>query len=152
MSPSLPIDAQAPQAATSAVFYVDGQSIYSQRYRQSENATKGGPFEEMASLGWLRDDTEIKFNELLNDWRSQRSGASSFSGSNATLPSYQFIIGMGEKVLPYILRELSKKDEDWYWALKAISREDPVPEEYRGQRKMMRQLWLEWGKTKKYAW
>jgi hypothetical protein len=59
---------------------------------------------------------------------------------------------MGEKALPYILRELSKKDEDWYWALKAISREDPVPSEHRGERSVMRQLWLEWGKAKKYAW
>jgi hypothetical protein len=59
---------------------------------------------------------------------------------------------MGEKALPYILRELSKKDEDWYWALKAISRDDPVPPEHRGKRSVMRQLWLEWGKVRKYAW
>jgi len=99
-----------------------------------------------------RDDVEIKFNELVSEWRAQRTRASSFSSANASLPAYQFIIGMGEQALPYILRELSKKDEDWYWALKAISREDPVPPEHRGKRSLMRQLWLEWGKAKKYAW
>lgn len=99
-----------------------------------------------------REDVEIKFNELANEWRAQRTRASSFSSANVSLPAYQFIIGMGEKALPYILRELSKKDEDWYWALKAISREDPVPPEHRGKRSLMRQLWLEWGKAKKYAW
>jgi hypothetical protein len=99
-----------------------------------------------------RDDIEIKFNELVNEWRTQRTRASSFSSANASLPAYQFIIGMGEKALPYILRELSKKDEDWYWALKAISREDPVPQEHRGKRSLMRQSWLEWGRAKKYAW
>ncbi|MGB6897276.1 MAG: hypothetical protein WBE12_01690 [Candidatus Acidiferrum sp.] len=99
-----------------------------------------------------RDDVEIKFNELVSEWRAQKTRASSFSSANASLPAYQFIIGMGEKAVPYILRELSKKDEDWYWALKAISREDPVPPEHRGERKVMRQLWLEWGKAKKYAW
>jgi hypothetical protein len=99
-----------------------------------------------------REDVEIKFNELVSEWRTQRTKTSSFSSANAYLPSYQFIIGMGEQALPYILRELSKKDEDWYWALKAISREDPVPPEHRGKRSLMRQLWLEWGKAKKYAW
>lgn len=108
--------------------------------------------ESPALLLARREDTEIKFNELADEWRAQRTKASSFSSANASLPAYQFIIGMGEKVLPYILRELSKKDEDWYWALKAISREDPVPPEHRGKRSTMRQLWLEWGKAKKYAW
>jgi hypothetical protein len=108
--------------------------------------------ESTVLLGAQREDIEIKFNELVNEWRAQRTRASSFSSENASLPAYQFIIGMGEKVLPYILRELSKKDEDWYWALKAISREDPVPAEHRGKRSLMRQFWLEWGKAKKYAW
>lgn len=108
--------------------------------------------ESTALLRAQREDVEIKFNELVNEWRAQRTRASSFSSANASLPAYQFIIGMGEKALPYILRELSKKDEDWYWALKAISREDPVPPEHRGKRSLMRQLWLEWGKAKKYAW
>jgi hypothetical protein len=149
---SLSIQAQAAQAATAAVFFIDEQSVYSQKYRQSEKATKSAPLEEMASLDWQREDVEIKFNELADEWRAQRSRASSFSSANASLPAYQFIIGMGEKALPYILRELSKKDEDWYWALKAISREDPVPSEHRGKRSVMRQSWLEWGKAKKYAW
>jgi hypothetical protein len=151
---SFPIDVQtqAAQAAPSAICFVDGQSLYNQKYRQSERTGRGSPFEGMASLEWQRDDIEIKFNELVDEWRTQKTRASSFSSANASLPAYQFIIGMGEPALPYILRELSKKDEDWYWALKAISREDPVPPEHRGKRKVMRQLWLEWGKAKKYAW
>jgi hypothetical protein len=152
MSHSISIDAQAAQAATSAFLFVDGQSLYNQKYRPSERTGNNTSLEEMASLEWQREDTEIKFNELMDEWRTQRSRASSFSSANASLPAYQFIIGMGEKALPYILRELSKKDEDWYWALKAISREDPVPPEQRGKRSSMRQSWLEWGKAKKYAW
>jgi hypothetical protein len=148
----LSVDAQAAQAATSAISFVDTQSLYNQQYRSSERIAKSTSLEEMAPLESQREDTELKFNELVDVWRTQRSRASSFSSANASLPAYQFIIGMGEPALPYILRELSKKDEDWYWALKAISREDPVPPEHRGERSVMRRLWLEWGKVKKYAW
>jgi hypothetical protein len=36
---------------------------------------------------------------------------------------------MGKDAIPLLLRELGKKSGRWFWALKAITREDPVPVE-----------------------
>ena len=149
MPPTLPINSQA---AAAAIFFVDPQSIYDQKFRTSEKSAKATPPPQNTPLDWQRDDIEIKFNELASDWRAQRAVASSLSHSSAFIPAYQFIIGMGPKVLPYILRELAKKDEDWYWALRAISQENPIPPDQRGKRSIMRQLWLQWGVAKKYVW
>ncbi|WP_335148338.1 hypothetical protein [Nostoc sp.] len=55
---------------------------------------------------------------------------------------------MEKAVIPLLLRELEKKSGHWFWALKSISREDPVPPESRGKIKEMTKAWLEWGKQR----
>jgi hypothetical protein len=62
------------------------------------------------------------------------------------------LIGLGKPVIPLLLKELEKKSGHWFWALKSISREDPVPQEYRGKVKEMTKAWLEWGKQRGYRW
>ena len=42
--------------------------------------------------------------------------------------SYQKIIGMGPAVVPLILSELQKEPDHWFWALEAITDENPVSE------------------------
>ena len=69
-------------------------------------------------------------------------------------PSYQRIIGMGEKVVPMILRQLEhegEQPENWFWALRHITGENPVPPEIRGNRRAMAKVWLDWAKGR-YAW
>jgi len=63
-------------------------------------------------------------------------------------PAYQAIIGMGAAALPMILEDLRQNSGHWYWALKAISNEDPVVPGDRGSIKKMRNAWLQWGETK----
>lgn len=63
-------------------------------------------------------------------------------------PAYQAIIGMGHDALPLILEDLRDNSGLWYWALKSISSEDPVPPHDRGVIKRMKSAWLRWGKTK----
>jgi hypothetical protein len=61
--------------------------------------------------------------------------------------SYQRIIGMGEKALPLILRQLRNEGNDpdhWFWALEAIAQVDPVPPEAYGDMEEMAQCWLRW--------
>lgn len=65
-------------------------------------------------------------------------------------PAYQKIIGMGELALPLIMRELRTRPNHWFWALKAITGEDPVPPQYRGQVRKMAAAWLDWWKENKY--
>jgi len=57
---------------------------------------------------------------------------------------------MGRGAVPLILAELRKKTEHWFWALKAITGEDPVREEDRGNLERMAQAWLIWGARNDY--
>lgn len=96
-------------------------------------------------------ETQNEFTKLVNQWRKETRGISSTT-ELVLHPAYQQIIGMGEAVVPLLLRELEKKSGQWFWALKAITREDPVPSEYRGRTKDMIRIWLEWGRSKGYKW
>ena len=67
-------------------------------------------------------------------------------------PAYQEIIGMGELAVPLILAELERDPDHWFWALKAITGADPVPEHCRGHLEEMAQAWLRWGRMQGYEW
>jgi hypothetical protein len=90
-----------------------------------------------------------RFERLAAEWKSATKVLSSIT-SKAMHPAYQQIIGMGPEVLPLILARLEEAPDHWFWALKAISGEDPVPPEGRGKIEEMRQAWLEWGRKKGY--
>jgi len=63
------------------------------------------------------------------------------------------IVEMGEAVVPIILKDLVdglEKPEGpthWFWALKLITEEDPVPTKERGNIELMAQRWIEWGRN-----
>ncbi|HET7462236.1 MAG TPA: hypothetical protein VFJ82_13350 [Longimicrobium sp.] len=63
-------------------------------------------------------------------------------------PAYQRIIGMGREALPFILKDLEATRAPWFWALHAITGEDPVPEEDRGHIDRMTRAWVRWGMRK----
>lgn len=60
--------------------------------------------------------------------------------------SYQHIIGLGPEVVPSILHELQRHPNHWFWALNAITGEDPAL----GETTLTgaAQAWLAWGKEK----
>jgi hypothetical protein len=96
-------------------------------------------------------EIEIIFQELVNQWQQETRGVSS-STELILHPAYQQIIGMGREVVPLLLRELEKKSGRWFWALKSITRQDPVPLELRGKTKEMIKIWLDWGRKNGYQW
>lgn len=61
-------------------------------------------------------------------------------------PNYQMIIGLGPSVVPLILADLEKGVGHWYWALSAITRQNPHKETTTMED--ARQAWLSWGKEK----
>ena len=67
----------------------------------------------------------------------------------ATHPAYQQIIGMGKEAIPLILEELQREEDHWFWALKAITGEDPVPGKDWGKIQAMRAAWLAWGRSRR---
>jgi len=94
-----------------------------------------------------RDPLRERFRSLAQQWRRETQWLSSTTDI-AMHPAYQAIIGMGTEALPMILEDLRQNSGHWYWALKAISNEDPVVPRDRGSLKKMRIAWLQWGETK----
>lgn len=95
----------------------------------------------------------FEFQHLVDQWRKER-GATSSSTEMALCPSYQSIIGMGETALPLILRQVESegaKPDHWFWALRAITRTNPVPAHARGNMREMARIWLDWARHR-YVW
>jgi len=86
----------------------------------------------------------MKFYRLKSHWEAETAFLSSVSDI-AMHPAYQQIIGMGSVAVPLILREMKKEPGHWFWALKSITGEDPVPPEHRGKITAMTEDWLLWG-------
>jgi len=94
-----------------------------------------------------QDELEQMFNALAEQWRSDTILLSSVE-KMAMHPAYQRIIGMGPKAVPLILRDLQAHPDHWFWALHAITGEDPVQPGDNFDRAV--QAWLEWGKKLGY--
>lgn len=96
-------------------------------------------------------DIEKKFVGLRDEWKSQRRHEPSTMKS-VLLPAYQKIIGMGPAAIPFLFQELESNLDNWFWALMAITEDDPVHESIRGDGAAMAQAWLNWGKEHGYKW
>ena len=111
-----------------------------------------------AITGLLVYDAEIEkqFKALKEAWHGERNPLTSSTDEMAMTKSYQQIIGMGASVVPFILRELQRElqqdgePDHWFWALVAITRENPSVPEDRGNILKMARAWLRWGVNRGY--
>jgi hypothetical protein len=60
-------------------------------------------------------------------------------------PSYARIIGLGWPAVSHILRSLKRQPDDWFYALRSITGENPVPNSAAGDVLQMTSVWLKWG-------
>jgi hypothetical protein len=97
------------------------------------------------------DETRMEdcFAEFVAEWRRGTGGLSS-PRAITSHPAYQQIIKMGETALPMIFQELQENGGWWYPALRALTGENPVPEEAKGRPPLNREAWLEWGRRNGY--
>ncbi|MEG4290630.1 hypothetical protein Q5692_18840 [Microcoleus sp. C2C3] len=105
-------------------------------------------------LGNLEKDKvelEAEFKKFAEKWRVE-TGMLSLVTQKSMHQAYQRIIGMGQPVIPLILRDLEQKPDHWFWALRAITGDNPVKPEQRGRMKQMAQAWIQWGKEHGYEW
>lgn len=91
----------------------------------------------------------VRFQRLKDIWKEETAFLSSVSDI-AMHAAYQQIIGMGSTAVPLIMREMGERPAQWFWALKSIAGEDPVPPEHRGNVTEMTRIWLRWGKERGY--
>ncbi|MCX7047727.1 MAG: hypothetical protein NTX50_19855, partial [Candidatus Sumerlaeota bacterium] len=96
------------------------------------------------------NETAVLFGKLAEQWRSETQFSSSILDI-CTHPAYQRIIGMGRAAIALILQELRSAPDHWFWALKAITGEDPVPKQDRGKLPKMAEAWLSWGAQNGYT-
>lgn len=96
-----------------------------------------------------KEDFRARFLRLVADWKDQSRYLSN-SAQMAMLRPYQRIIGMGLPVVPLILEELQREPDQWFWALEAITEENPVPSEAAGVVKLMAQAWVDRGRGRGY--
>jgi hypothetical protein len=95
------------------------------------------------------EDTE-KFTRLANRWREETRALSSDSDIVANF-AYHQIMGMGERALPLIFEEMEAHGGRWFWALRAITGENPIRPEDRGNVRRMTEAWLEWARRYEYV-
>lgn len=87
---------------------------------------------------------EETFRELADLWKRDTR----FQSSPQRVimhPAYQRIIGLGRPAIPLILEELEEAPRLWYWALSAITGEDPAE----GEESIAgaAEAWLTWGRA-----
>lgn len=101
-----------------------------------------------APLGPPADSpSEEAFRALAEQWRGE-TGMHSSVTKKVQHPAYRQIIGMGEKALPWILRELRDRPGPWFEALRAITQQTPVTASERTDPQRAREAWLKWGKER----
>lgn len=86
----------------------------------------------------------IRFSNLEKEWKESTPMLSSIT-EIVMHPSYQQIIGMGPTAIPLIFLSMRRELDHWFWALCAITGENPVSIEHQGKIKEMTDAWLDWG-------
>jgi len=97
-----------------------------------------------------KPETRERFRRLAEEWK-ERSRYLSNTAQMALMRPYQRIIGMGEVAVPLILEELRREPDQWFWALEAITGENPVPPEATGKVRLMADAWIEWGRQRGFT-
>jgi hypothetical protein len=92
-------------------------------------------------------DLRDQFGRLAAEWK-QQSLLLSNPAQMALLKPYQQIIGMGAGAVPFILEALQREPDHWFWALEAITGENPVPAEANGATRRMADAWVDWGRAR----
>jgi hypothetical protein len=85
---------------------------------------------------------EKDFNERADSWEKKTRSYSSPT-KRFLHEDYQIIMTMGQDVVPYILKRLQKKPNDWFWALKHFARKDVAAGKDTFEGAV--QAWLKWG-------
>ncbi|HEX8163530.1 MAG TPA: hypothetical protein VF538_16790 [Pyrinomonadaceae bacterium] len=106
--------------------------------------------QEQAKAAERIAEVERKFRSLAEQWYLETMFSSAYL-DKILHPAYQKILTLDKDVVvPLILRELQDMPNDWFWALRVITDEDPTSPEQAGDMEAMAQAWLEWGKENKY--
>jgi hypothetical protein len=92
-----------------------------------------------------RSNIQQQFTQLADTWQQETAHQSNMT-KRAMHPAYQRIVGMGPAVVPFILERFRKGAlEQWFWALTAITGENPITEDIAGNMEKMAKAWVQGG-------
>ena len=130
----------------SLVWNMGGHAVGLEAKRErKEQANACEHFEQAYS----RRSLVLNFYNLVEEWKQDIEFESSLTRM-ILHPAYQRIIGLGENALPLIFNELRQDPDYWFWALSAITGEDPLAPKDMGSLKKMTEAWLRWAETHNY--
>lgn len=89
---------------------------------------------------------EREIESLIDEWKRDTLFLSS-STDLILHPAYQRIMTYGRVALGPLLRDLQKAPNHWFWALRTIAGENPVPKGSEGDVSVAAAAWLSWGRT-----
>ena len=98
----------------------------------------------------IQQNIDVQFASLASEWKHSVRIISDWN-QMILHPCYQRIIGLGPNVIPLILKDLEQNGGHWFWALQALTGENPVAKEDAGKARKMTKSWLDWGKQKGYS-
>lgn len=93
---------------------------------------------------------EEEFAHLARRWKKETAHLAS-AVRMAEHPAYREIIAMGDAAVPLLLRELERRPDHWFIALRRITGADPVSQSARGDVRKMADAWIAWGKSRATA-
>lgn len=114
-----------------------------QKYRQE--VTFKQDWDIVKSDSKTKENLQQDFYELASNWKIQTAHFST-TYHKVNNSSYLKIIGMGEKALPFILKDLEEGPEHWFVALNSITKQNPISEDDFGDMQAMSHSWVTWGK------
>ena len=111
------------------------------------------PSAELSDLARSRPsdapDLERRFRELVARWQAEVAHLSSTT-ARVQHPAYREIIALGPPAVPLLLRELERRPNQWFAALRSLTGADPVAPADRGHLGRMAESWIKWGKERGY--
>ncbi|MET0398839.1 MAG: hypothetical protein ABW277_18755 [Longimicrobiaceae bacterium] len=140
----VPLD---PQAIRSGGIFRRATPGLSEFAHLVDNSVESALWHSQQTLTSERKSLRARFRQLAEEWKEATEYESS-PERIARHPAYQEIMLMGWEAVPLILEDLEATSAPWFWALRAITGEDPVPYEDRGYLDRMTRAWITWGVRK----
>jgi hypothetical protein len=97
----------------------------------------------------VTETVEECFRRFEAKWKTETGHLSSYTDM-VNHPAFREIIGMGEAVVPLMLRDLEEGPNLWVWALPEITGADPLAPGDSGKIAKMGLAWLRWAREHGY--
>lgn len=90
-----------------------------------------------------KQQLKSRFDLYNSIWQNETMFSSSISEITNN-SAYRSIIKLGEDIIPFIIQDLKSKDNHWFYALEALTGQNPIKMENRGVVTLMKSDWLDW--------